>query len=118
MHGAIVADALGIPWQRVSIFNRKITQGKIVDFKWEDWGASLGVDTTPAFEKLLPYPGRTPLRRVIKAPYCMWAIKDAANEIRRVIKRGVYKISNRAILNSKVNQMKDRIENIKTGYFL
>ena len=40
MHGAIVADAFRVPWIRVREY------AHLNDFKWQDWGDSLGVDTT------------------------------------------------------------------------
>lgn len=46
MHGAIVADALRIPWVPVSLY------GKLLDFKWQDWLASLQMKYLP--ERLTP----------------------------------------------------------------
>ncbi len=40
MHGAILADALRTPWVRVNAYPH------INDFKWQDWGESVGVDVT------------------------------------------------------------------------
>lgn len=41
MHGAIVADALRVPWVAVS------THSGINAFKWQDWCASIGIDYRP-----------------------------------------------------------------------
>ena len=41
MHGAIVADALRVPWIPVKIFS------SINDLKWEDWCGSLGLEYNP-----------------------------------------------------------------------
>ena len=41
LHGAIVADALRIPWLPIRVFP------KVLDFKWEDWCASMGLRYTP-----------------------------------------------------------------------
>lgn len=40
MHGAIIADAFRVPWIRVREYSH------LNDFKWQDWGDSVGVDTT------------------------------------------------------------------------
>ena len=41
MHGAIVADALRIPWIPI------VTHKKILSFKWEDWCSSIQVEYNP-----------------------------------------------------------------------
>ena len=41
MHGAIVADALRVPWVAVT------THAHILPFKWQDWCASVGVTYQP-----------------------------------------------------------------------
>ncbi|MEM7406394.1 MAG: polysaccharide pyruvyl transferase family protein [Pseudomonadota bacterium] len=38
MHGAIVADVLGVPWVRV------VTEHDRHEFKWQDWAQSVGVE--------------------------------------------------------------------------
>ena len=40
MHGAILADAFRVPWIRVRAYPH------LNDFKWQDWGDSLELDTT------------------------------------------------------------------------
>lgn len=43
MHGAILADALRVPWIAVT------TSRSINDFKWNDWASSVGVTYRPNF---------------------------------------------------------------------
>ena len=43
MHGAIVADALRVPWIPLC------TSARILNFKWLDWCASLNLDYRPSF---------------------------------------------------------------------
>lgn len=114
MHGAIVADAMGVPWQRISIFNAKDTPKESVDFKWQDWGASLGVETSPSVECLLPWPGRTVLRRMIKRPYIEWFLHRVAGSIRAATQTGAYKLSDRELLSSKIMQLLECINAIKS----
>ncbi len=41
MHGAILADTFRVPWKAVSCYEH------ILDFKWQDWCASLGMTYRP-----------------------------------------------------------------------
>jgi succinoglycan biosynthesis protein ExoV len=47
MHGAIVADALRIPWHRVSLLAWRKEGFEVSSLKWLDWGLSAGIDVTP-----------------------------------------------------------------------
>lgn len=47
MHGAIVADALRIPWHRVSVLAWRREGFDVSSLKWLDWGLSAGIDVTP-----------------------------------------------------------------------
>lgn len=114
MHGAIVADAMGVPWQRVSIFNAKDSSKESVNFKWKDWGDSLSVETAPSFECLLPWPGRTVLRRIVKRPYVEWFLRKVANSIQNVKQTEAYRLSDRKLLSSKIKQLIECVEIIKS----
>lgn len=43
MHGAILADTFRVPWKAVSCYEH------ILDFKWQDWCASLGMNYRPDY---------------------------------------------------------------------
>ncbi|MDB9529337.1 polysaccharide pyruvyl transferase family protein [Oscillatoria sp. CS-180] len=43
MHGAIAADALRVPWMPIQ------TSPRILNFKWQDWCASIGVAYKPQY---------------------------------------------------------------------
>lgn len=58
MHGAIVADALRIPWVPVSLY------GRLLEFKWQDWLASLKMEYRP--QRIASLHGAPPLGRRIK----------------------------------------------------
>lgn len=47
MHGAIVADALRIPWHRVSVVAWRREGFDVAGLKWLDWGLSAATDVTP-----------------------------------------------------------------------
>ncbi|MCG9886121.1 MAG: polysaccharide pyruvyl transferase family protein [Cyanobacteria bacterium] len=63
MHGAIVADALRIPWIPI------VTNNTILSFKWQDWCSSIGVEYRPVHIDRLHHPKSktdvlTPVRRI------------------------------------------------------
>ena len=78
---------------------------------------SLDLDTAPTFERILPYPGRTAMRRMLKKPYLALALKEVASEMKRAVIKGEYKLSDHALLASKVRQLRDRINEVKSGNF-
>ncbi|EAQ47946.1 polysaccharide pyruvyl transferase family protein [Leeuwenhoekiella blandensis] len=44
MHGAILADALRVPWHRFVLSSPHTEGGRVSEFKWEDWKSSLNID--------------------------------------------------------------------------
>ncbi|MDD5680053.1 MAG: polysaccharide pyruvyl transferase family protein [Candidatus Omnitrophica bacterium] len=44
LHGAIIADGLRVPWVPIKAFSEEV-----LDFKWLDWCASIGVDYIPQY---------------------------------------------------------------------
>ncbi|CDF80634.1 succinoglycan biosynthesis ketolase [Formosa agariphila KMM 3901] len=43
MHGAIIADALRVPWLRFKCFSHLHEQNYVSEFKWSDWLYSMGL---------------------------------------------------------------------------
>lgn len=62
LHGAVVADSLGIPWRRFCFYAHLREGGEVAKFKWRDWEASLSLkDSPPIF---IPYsPGDQRLKK-------------------------------------------------------
>lgn len=60
LHGAIVADALRVPWVAVS------SKHHIQDFKWRDWSASLGLEYAPVAIPAI-WPGKGLRARAVAA---------------------------------------------------
>ncbi|MEM9923587.1 MAG: polysaccharide pyruvyl transferase family protein [Cyanobacteria bacterium P01_D01_bin.50] len=63
MHGAIVADALRVPWIPI------VTNSTILSFKWQDWCSSIGIEYKPNYIQRLQNPREqqdflTPIRFV------------------------------------------------------
>jgi succinoglycan biosynthesis protein ExoV len=75
MHGAIVADAMRIPW--IAIRN----SGGINTEKWVDWGAALQL--TPRFHDLIDLPAEgeaspSMLTRAMSWPRAIWRLRRLA----------------------------------------
>lgn len=66
LHGAIVADALRIPWIPVVCYDH------ILAFKWQDWAASLGLEYAP--QRLPPLSDRE---------YALTSSQRARNAVKR-----------------------------------
>lgn len=59
MHGAIVADALRVPWIPIR------TSARILAFKWQDWCSSINLEYQPSY--VTPLLGLYPRTRSIRA---------------------------------------------------
>jgi succinoglycan biosynthesis protein ExoV len=108
MHGAILADALRVPWVPVS------TAPHILDFKWNDWCGSVGVDYKPTRMTTL------------------WSLPDGASIMGRAKHYFKYKIAylelKKAIINSRpclseesklsscLDALEERLFDFKTDY--
>lgn len=81
MHGAIVADALRVPWVPVT------TTANILEFKWNDWCASIGADFKPV--SVAPMINRrkrvdllSPIREVRYQARRRLSVRDLSNVLR------------------------------------
>jgi succinoglycan biosynthesis protein ExoV len=105
MHGAIVADALRIPWVATR------TRQAIKSFKWEDWCQSMGIDYCPYdLPTIWPPPvnGNT-IQRARR-----WAKRaHASRALAHVARRAQPSLSRDAVLESRVSELEDRLELLK-----
>jgi succinoglycan biosynthesis protein ExoV len=102
MHGAIVADALGIPWIPV----RTAGAGTLA-FKWQDWCASLGLSYRP--HRVVPLFTATAsgikatTKRVIAAAQLSWIARTARPAL-----------SAASLRAQRLAQLHERLERLKT----
>ncbi|MEW5894160.1 MAG: polysaccharide pyruvyl transferase family protein [Candidatus Omnitrophota bacterium] len=92
LHGAILADALRIPWVRVR------SNDVINDFKWDDWAGSLDLELKT--KRLLPVWGLADRSGILKKARRQIKIKLLAAQI-RAFKRGDFYLSNGRVLAEK-----------------
>lgn len=105
MHGAIVADALRIPWVPVR------TRPQIKTFKWEDWCRSLRLEYVP---RRLPtvwpaLPRAGGIRRMRRWAKLMLAARELASTARGARPF----LSSDAILEERLDQLQDRLEQLR-----
>jgi succinoglycan biosynthesis protein ExoV len=107
MHGAIVADALRIPWIPIQLYDH------ILEFKWHDWCKSLGIDYKPVVVNRIPL-----LRRDIKSrlkrkisPIFM------AMGLRKLIGNVEPNLSSDFAIELATSQLQEKLERLKSDYF-
>ncbi|MBW4557081.1 MAG: polysaccharide pyruvyl transferase family protein [Trichormus sp. ATA11-4-KO1] len=131
MHGAIIADALRVPWIPV------LTSSKILPFKWHDWCSSIDVEYQPNYvmpsKQLYPPGSRFRLalsysinsfkqapQRFLKA---FWEddVKKMAIQLADIVKTSKPILSNESRIEQLTVKLEERLEQFKkdvaSGYF-
>jgi len=128
LHGAIVADALRVPWMPVRAYKH------ILEVKWLDWCEALGLDYAP--HRLRPLYGEGAIRkRLSRTP--RWALLDRwaagpatwagaqverawaeqnAGILRRLAREARPCLSSEAALRSVTEQMLEAVDRLKGDY--
>jgi succinoglycan biosynthesis protein ExoV len=106
MHGAIVADALRIPWVPVR------TNEAIKSFKWEDWCQSMALEYRPHVLPTIWPESANPrivqrARRRVKLTLASRALATVARTARPVLSR-------EDILHARVGELERRLEQLKS----
>lgn len=113
MHGAIIADALRIPWIAVR------TSPQVLLFKWQDWCSSLGLDHEPKRLLLVwDLPGDAP----VIARARNWAKKKAVvTQLAQIARKSRPTLSHKADSERLTTKLEERLEQFKkdvaAGYF-
>jgi succinoglycan biosynthesis protein ExoV len=95
MHGAIVADALGVPWVPVQLYSH------ILSLKWQDWCASLQLTYSPVVFPQHPEGARSTAQLVR-------FLREVTTDARPLL-------SNRRVLDDAVSQLQERLQHLKSG---
>ncbi len=127
MHGAIVADVYRVPWIAVRAYDH------INAFKWKDWLATLNLDYHP--HKLVSLFGEEKIRNILEQKPILKSTrfartllaniykfyqgqlkkKKAVRQLERISKQKPF-LSDEKTLNTRYEQMQQKIEELKTRY--
>jgi succinoglycan biosynthesis protein ExoV len=108
MHGAIVADALRIPWIPL------VSHSSILSFKWQDWCMSVGVEYCPT---TIRRPRRCELDHdtspFTKSMRIWISQKTAARELRKIAYNSTPVLSSNTLIESLTVQVEEKLEEFK-----
>ncbi len=111
MHGAIIADALRVPWVPI------ITNPTILQFKWQDWCQSIDVKYQPSYLKRLYEP---PQKRDILYPVRLtrnWLRKqNSKTELLQMTKSVKPTLSSDTRVENLTQQMNEKLEEFKQDF--
>jgi succinoglycan biosynthesis protein ExoV len=103
MHGAIVADAMRIPWIPIS------SAKKINSFKWNDWCSSMELNYEPQLVSGLWDVDDASIYKKITSGVKK---KLVAHQLSKIIKKGKPMLSSDVVFNTKLEQVTDCYENV------
>lgn len=109
LHGAILADALRVPWTRLNFYLKNSRDKETAEFKWADWVSSINLNNIPTLEVPLLLPNWiSPRRNALLRPVrTVDYIREFQLELR-------YSISAEKLLNEKTRQLRSCINNLDT----
>jgi succinoglycan biosynthesis protein ExoV len=113
LHGAIVADALRIPWAALRCLNQRL-EGDTHFFKWKDWCGSLGLE----FHALeLPPLWDRDDRKLFAAVRQNIKEQLVAHRLKRHVARGTFFLSSTEILEHRESQLLRAAEMVQDDAF-
>ncbi|MCA1993624.1 MAG: polysaccharide pyruvyl transferase family protein [Coleofasciculus sp. S288] len=131
MHGAIVADALRVPWIPIC------TESTVLPFKWQDWCLSIGVEYQPKY--VMPFRGLYPPGPGVRSSLRHWLnwvkqnpsqivpkigedeSKQVAIQLARIAKTSQPMLSNQNRIEQLTVELEERLQQFRkdtaNGYF-
>jgi succinoglycan biosynthesis protein ExoV len=103
LHGAIIADAFGIPWRPIT------TMPSINQFKWHDWCESLNIEYHPA---PLVSIYEDPSNQLIKSLVNKGKALLGERQLKTLLKEERSFNSNQSIVSSRISHMLEKLEQL------
>ena len=107
MHGAIVADALRVPWIPIN------SHESVLAFKWVDWLSTINVAFDPHRINCLYHQRDESLPRQMLFQY---RVRRSTAELKRVIKTGIPQLSSDVKCNEIVDRLNQTAQQIVDDY--
>lgn len=114
MHGAIVADALRIPWARFSLSAWQHEGFDVSSLKWLDWGLSAEVDVTPIHVGSIPQP---PPSALFQVPHFLEKYRSRRSvmiEFRKLLKAPKYTLSSETKFHQLLQEVLAEVDSLNT----
>jgi succinoglycan biosynthesis protein ExoV len=107
MHGAIVADALRIPWVPI------VSHDSILSFKWQDWCMSMGLEYCPTKIRRPRHPKSSSVLSPTQYVRDWFSQKTTARELKRVAMNSSPILSKNTLIESLTNQLEEKLQQFK-----
>ncbi|HBB31062.1 MAG TPA: succinoglycan biosynthesis ketolase [Cyanobacteria bacterium UBA8803] len=108
MHGAIVADALRIPWVPI------VTNPTILAFKWQDWCSSIGLEYRPVQMKRLHHPSnKVDILSPVRLARDWSRQKQAALQLSYIAKNSRPLLSSDILIEQLTIELEEKLQQLK-----
>jgi succinoglycan biosynthesis protein ExoV len=110
MHGAIVADALRLPW--LPLFSN----ARILEFKWHDWCMSMGLSYQPEHTIGLWDAPSSLSMKWVKNPYIALngiRKKIVKQQLKNIMRHASPILTNATLLEDRTEQLEERLEQVR-----
>lgn len=112
LHGAIVADLFRVPWLRVCCHGREYEGAEVSEFKWTDWGNSLGVEVAAESFVTISLPPRSLIKRAAVHPVQALRQSLLGFALRRVADSARFRLSDRAAIACAVDRIDGHVQRL------
>ncbi len=115
MHGAIVADALRVPWLRIRYATHR-TEAGATEFKWSDWTQSLGLHHSATVLPLMPSAKGGLLRRTVAGVWIAAVEGVVVKRIARAAQDGAFQLSDDSVMSRALERIAEQLEALQREF--